>query len=423
MQLLKGQRLPLAQVLPGWRETGAFQIGLRIGGLGNVDYACFGLDCGQKLSDDRYMTFFNQPETPCGAVSLATSAGDDAAFSLRLAALPASIERLVLAASIDGDGNMGGAGAGHLRFLVDGQEVACFAFNGADFAAEKALMLGELYRKDGAWRFSASGQGFNGGLAALVGHFGGEVAGTEAPPANTPPTMPPSVSLEKKIATAAPKLVDLAKKASVSLAKNRLDTCQARVGLVLDASGSMYNQYLKGRVQEVLERILPLAVHFDDDGALDVWTFSVKPLALPPATLANYADYVNTAEYGWRNWGMMKSNNEPEVIAKVIDHYRGTALPVLVIFISDGGVSSNREIKKLLIEAAKLPIFWQFVGIGGRNYGVLEKLDGMGGRVVDNCGFFALDDLHSIDEQALYNRLLSEFPAWLQAAKLKNIIA
>jgi stress response protein SCP2 len=418
MDISKGQRLPLSSLFGGG-EPRNFQIGLQIIGLGGaVDFACFGLDAGQKLSDDRYMAFYNQPKTPCGGVELAIPAGDQAGFLCRLDSLPASIERLVFTAAVDGAGVMRQIQSGHVRFLQDGREYARFAFSGLDFLDEKALMLGELYRKDGAWRFSATGQGFNGGLPALVRHFGGEVA--EEVPA-TPPVSA-KLSLEKKIAADAPKLVDLAKKATVSLEKHRLQETLARVGLVLDASGSMSGQYSKGRVQEVIERLLPLAVHFDDDGELDVWAFSRKALALPPATLANYADYINSIERGWRNWGMMSINNEPAVIENVIAHYRGTRLPVLVIFVSDGGVSQNKEISRLLIEAARLPIFWQFVGIGGRNYGILEKLDTMPGRVVDNCGFFALDDLHSISEQALYDRLLGEFPQWLQAAKIKNIV-
>jgi hypothetical protein len=167
---------------------------------------------------------------------------------------------------------------------------------------------------------------------------------------------------------------------------------------------------------------LPLAVHFDDDGELDVWAFASKVVVLPAVTLNNYSDFINTAENGWRNWGLMSINNEPAVIQKVIAHYQKTQIPVFVIFISDGGISQNKAIKQLITDAAHLPIFWQFVGIGGRNYGVLEQLDTLAGRVVDNCGFFALDDLNSISEQELYDRLLSEFPLWLKAAKTKHII-
>jgi stress response protein SCP2 len=397
-------------------QADCFQIGLCVSGNKDViDFACFGLDSQQKLSDDAYMTFFNQPKTPCGAVELSTPAGDTLGFSCQLAKLPAKIDKLVFTAAIDGATSMRQIQNGHLRFLLAGQEVARFAFSGTDFQDEKAVMLGELYRKDGTWRFSAIGQGFNGGMAALVQHFGGEVA------EETPLPTSSKLSLEKKLASA-PKLIDLAKKATVSLEKYQLNETVARVGLVLDASGSMMNQYRTGKVQEVINRLLPLAVHFDDDAALDVWAFSSNTVALPPATLTNYADFINTTEGGWRNWGMMSINNEPKVIKQVIELYQKTLLPVLVIFISDGGVSRNKEIKDLLTGAACLPIFWQFVGIGGRNYGVLEQLDTMAGRIVDNCGFFALDDLNSVSEQELYDRLLNEFPLWLKAAKQKHII-
>lgn len=413
MNITKGQRFPLARIV---QNNESFQISANIKTPGLVlDFACFGLDAAGNLSDDRYMTFFNQPETPCGGIKLFVVNEDPVAFQLCLHQLPQSIDRLIITASIDGQGTMQQINEGYLRFLCGSQETARFAFTGADFQQEKALMLGELYRKDGEWRFSAVAQGFNGGLEALVNYFGGEVA-------KATQTVAAKVSLEKKIAAQAPKLIDLAKKATISLEKHHLSSTTARVGLVLDASGSMRSQYSTGKVQSVIERLLPLAVHFDDDAALDVWAFSTHPLALPEATLENYADYINSAERGWRNWGMMGINNEPLVIQQVIDHYQNTRLPVLIIFVSDGGISQNNKIKQLLTDAAQLPIFWQFVGIGGRNYGILEKLDTLSGRIVDNCGFFALDDLNSVSEQVLYDRLLSEFPLWYKAAKVKNIV-
>lgn len=409
MNIAKGQRLSLAQLVPNDEQV--FRITVKINAPGLIiDFACFGLDVTGKLSDDRYMIFFNQPESPCGSVKFCNEV--PVTFHLSLLQLPISLDRLVITAAIDGLGSMGQIHEGYLRFLTAGQETGCFAFTGADFREEKAVMLGELYRKEGVWRFNALAQGFNGGLDAMVKYFGGEVS----------ESVVTKVSLEKKIADQAPKLIDLAKKATISLNKHRLTTTTARVGLILDASGSMRSQYKTGKVQSVIERLLPLAVHFDDDEALDVWAFSTRTLALPAATLLNYASYIDSVERGWRNWGMMGINNEPLVIQQVIQHYQDTRLPILIIFISDGGISQNKEIKELLTNAAKLPIFWQFIGIGGRNYGILEKLDSLSDRIVDNCGFFALDDLDSISEQALYDRLLSEFPLWQEAAKLKNIV-
>ena len=116
--------------------------------------------------------------------------------------------------------------------------------------------------------------------------------------------------------------------------------------------------------------------------------------------------------------------DDQALLNQVIDYYQQSAdrTPVYVLFISDGGVSENRAITQLMIEAAKLPIFWQFVGLGGRGYGVLEKLDDMPGRVVDNCSFFALDDLSDISEEQLYDQLMEEFPDWLKAATSAGIL-
>jgi hypothetical protein len=66
-------------------------------------------------------------------------------------------------------------------------------------------------------------------------------------------------------------------------------------------------------------------------------------------------------------------------------------------------------------------VFWQFVGVGKASYGVLEKLDTLTGRTVDNAGFFAVDDLDSLQDDQLYSRLLSEFPAWLRSATAAGI--
>jgi hypothetical protein len=330
---------------------------------------------------------------------------------------------MVFPASIDGAGGMRDIGPSCFRILENGSEKARGDFSGTTFAQEKATIIVELYRRGGEWRITSVLQGFNEGLAALVSHFGGTVAEPAPAPAPEPPK--PAISLEKKIAQAAPQLVSLAKKAQVSLEKHRLTGVKARVALVLDASGSMHSQYSSGRVQEVVNRLLPQAVHFDDNGSLDCWAFGDDPLQLSDISLGNYASFIARDHGGWRDWEVgSRINNEPAVMKQVIAFYEGTRsrLPVYVLFISDGGVRADGPISKLMIKASSLPIFWQFVGLGGSNYGVLEKLDGMKGRVVDNCNFFALDDLRDISEEALYERLMKEFPGWLKVARGAGII-
>jgi len=203
MDISKGQRSPVNQLVTGQ----SFQLAVSTVGALVVDISCFGLDTQQKLSDERYMTFFNQPKTPCGGVAIVPSTGKDTAtFQLNLALLPTSIDRLVITAAIDGSGTMNQLRDGsYVRFIANGQESSRFNFSGKDFAEEKALMLGELYRKNGEWRFCAVAQGFNGGLDALVKHFGGAVAAPASPPPTppkpaappVPPPAAPKVSLSK----------------------------------------------------------------------------------------------------------------------------------------------------------------------------------------------------------------------------------
>ncbi|QGT83623.1 VWA domain-containing protein [Pseudomonas coronafaciens] len=410
MQITQGQRIPLSTLI----QVSDLTLSIVIQSAHVVDYVCFGVDANGKLSDDRYMIFFNQPTSPCNGVRQ-VNGGD---FQLSLASLPAFIDRLVFTASIDGAGVMSDIQASHFSIQHQGREVARGEFSGATFSAEKAIMVADIYRKNGEWRFASNLQGYNAGLDALVVHFGGEVA-------DTPPPAPARISLEKKIADAAPQLISLAKKAQVSLEKAKLTDTKARVGLVLDASGSMNPQYTRGHVQEVVDRLIPLAVHFDDDGALDCWAFGAKPQQLNAVTLANFQDFIKTDHGGWKDWELgARINDEPKAMRMVIDYYKksGDRTPIYILFISDGDVHKDREITRLMIEAAKLPIFWQFVGLGGRGYGILEKLDDMGGRVVDNCNFFALDRLDEIPEEKLYDLLMEEFPDWLKSAKTAGIL-
>jgi len=73
---------------------------------------------------------------------------------------------------------MSQVGPGYIRIVAGGEEVVRYAFTGAEFSTERAVMLADIYLKD-VWRFAAVGQGFDGGLAALLQNFGGEVAEDE----------------------------------------------------------------------------------------------------------------------------------------------------------------------------------------------------------------------------------------------------
>ncbi|AMC35667.1 VWA domain-containing protein [Janthinobacterium sp. B9-8] len=429
--LAKGQRLKIRDLV----STGAFQVGLVAEGL-PVDFACFGLDSAGKLSDDRYMTFFNQPRSPCGGVVLCKTPADAVGFAFQLDQLPLSIERVVVAVSASEDGAMSALRSGYLRIIEGEREHARFSFLGSDFSAERALMLGEFYRKDGDWRFMAVGQGFDGGLDALVRHFGGSVEDNP---------LPAKVSLEKKIASEAPQLVNLHKAAGVSLQKAGLERHRARVCLCLDISGSMSALYKKGLVQSFAERILALACQFDDDGAIDVFLFGEKVHQPSPMELANFQGYIQQiiqrhplegdTRYG-RAMEAIRKCYFPENAGGECHGQSKASQPVYVMFVTDGSTSDQALTEKQLRWSSKEPIFWQFMGIGkGRkskskrllafadsDFPFLESLDDLPGRLIDNADYFSLSSPDEYSDAALYDLLMTEYPGWLKLAAQHGLI-
>lgn len=434
IHLIRGQKLKLSDIAD---VNQLLTLHIRVDSPLTIDVASFGLNAQYRLSDERYMTFYNQPATPCGAVQINNINANGADFQIQLASIHTSIQHLAISLAVDGLGTMSQLKQSAVSLLnAQNVAVADFQFSGTQFNQERALMLIELYKKEGVWRLAAVAQGFNEGLDAMIRHFGGEVAEDVKSVTESVVPMPgalplSNIDLKKKVAlekaeqTGNASIIDLTKKSFIELEKKKLIGLNARVALVLDASGSMDGQYKRGDVQKVVNRLMPLAINFDNDGSFECWAFAEKTTQLDDVILSNVNDFINTTKQGWRQWHVgARYNEEIPAIEAVIKYYSQFKdnLPVYVLFISDGGVGSIRKMQSLLTNAAKLPIFWQFVGIGGRNYGALEKLDDMPGRIVDNCNFFAIDKITSIDDEKLYELLLEEFPDWLNAARLKNII-
>ncbi|KQX46107.1 hypothetical protein ASD40_19795 [Paenibacillus sp. Root444D2] len=218
--------------------------------------------------------------------------------------------------------------------------------------------------------------------------------------------------------------IDLRKKiVQITLEKKKLTNFTARVGLVLDISGSMQTLYKNGTVQEVVERILAVACKFDDNATLDVWIYDNEFSRLPSATEEDFDQYVQKHIMNNKTIHKFGRNNEPPVMQDVIHKYtieEDSSIPVFMVFINDGGVV--KPIKKVITESAVQPIFWQFVGIGDSDFDVLKQLDTMEGRIVDNANFIHIEDIASISDETLYNHLLNEFPLWLKEAAAKRII-
>ena len=392
-------------------------VDMKVKGNAEYDFCCFGVDGNGKLSDDRYMIFYNQKLSPNGEISV-EDIPDGARYTLKLSAVPDFINRLVFTVSIDGNKTMGEMNSLETKVYQSGAKDIEMTLGGNDFSNEKAVIVMEIYRKD-VWRIGCVASGFDGGLSALLKYFGGEEVVSD--PVQEPVAAEPvKVSLEKKMEKA-PELVSLVKPLVFELKKKNLETTVARVGLVLDISGSMVPRFKNGTVQSIVNKTLPLAVQFDDDGELDFWFYGTTARKMDSVNLKNYTTAVPE---DWKHLmlDLGGRNNEPIVMRMVVDEYKDTKIPAYVLFITDGGVNQKREIQNIITEASHLPIFWQFVGVGGKNYGILEKLDTMTGRYVDNAGFFALDDFKKVSNEELYARLLEEFPSWLEEIKKKGMI-
>ncbi|WML36897.1 VWA domain-containing protein [Clostridium sp. OS1-26] len=443
MEFIKGQKIKLEQLVPNFKLTLKSDINFIKSNI-DIDMCCFGVDKEDKLSDDRYFIFYNQLNSPEKSIK---KVQDRNIFDIDFKSLPHTIKKIVLCLTIDGECTMKDVQNGSLKFIDGTKEVGEFKIKGIDYANEKSIILSEIYEKDGIWRVSIVASGFNGDLGDILRNYGGKESdesesketidseqstkiskSTEIIGTNKEENLGEKIYLKKKdriqnlVLQKAPHLIDLTKKVTITLEKKKLENITARVVVVLDKSGSMNHQYRNGDVQRAMDKLLPIALMFDDDSELDTWAFAERPKHLTPISLDNINDYLVKEAGGWKKWNIGGTNNEPCIIQEIIDMYNDSNLPTYIIFISDGGIYKQGPIKKLMIESSRYPIFWQFVGLGGSNYGVLEKLDNLSGRVVDNANFFSIDNINSLSDEALYEKLLNEFPMWLKEASSKGII-
>ncbi|GAA0399910.1 TerD family protein [Streptomyces luteireticuli] len=181
--MLKGTNVriaaPAVRIELGWR-TGP--------GVPDVDASALLLTGGRVRSDADFV-FYNQAAHPSGAVRHEgkVPAGDAVtdALAVDLAAVESEVETVVLAASADG-GAFGQVPGLYVRVLdaAGGAELA--RFDSQDATVETAFVLGELYRRQGEWKFRAVGQGYDRGLAGLATDFG--ISVDEPAPAGPPVT-------------------------------------------------------------------------------------------------------------------------------------------------------------------------------------------------------------------------------------------
>ncbi|MFH8475435.1 TerD family protein [Streptomyces sp. NPDC018000] len=201
MTMLKGANVPVAahavRAELGWRTSP---------GAPDVDGSALLLVSG-KVRNDADFVFYNQRSHASGAVRHEgrRAAGDGVTESLAvdLARIEPAIERVVLAASADG-GTFGQVTGLYVRITdaADGSEIA--RFDSEDATVETAFILGELYRRQGAWKFRAVGQGYSTGLEGLATDFGISVDEPQRPQPNQQPQSPQQLQGGTRVGHAPP---------------------------------------------------------------------------------------------------------------------------------------------------------------------------------------------------------------------------
>lgn len=182
-----------------------------------LEASAYLLGAAGKVAGDAGFLFYGQASVADGAATLDARS---ATFTLDLGRMPAGVERVALALTIEQGTRRGqrfNQLAGLKLSLTGDPQPIGFALD-TQAMQETAVILGEFYLRNGTWKFRAVGQGFNGGLGPLAKHFGVDIsddpdqtAPAAAPvAAPQPPPPPPPVSLNK---------ITLEKRAPVSLDK------------------------------------------------------------------------------------------------------------------------------------------------------------------------------------------------------------
>ena len=185
--LAKGQKVDLTKSNPGLKniivglgwDTNKYDGGYAF----DLDTAAFLTNGAGKVTSDADFVFYNNLRHPSGAVThlgdntTGAGDGDDEQIKVQLDTVPASIEKIAFTVTIheamQRNQNFGQVSNAYIRVLDEtvGTELIRYDL-GEDFSIETAIVVGELYRHNGEWKFNAVGSGYQGGLGALCNNFG-----------------------------------------------------------------------------------------------------------------------------------------------------------------------------------------------------------------------------------------------------------
>ena len=147
----------------------------RNSGSVEIDTAAFLQGDDEKVAEEDFIFYGNSKHNSGGVVHL-----ENDLLEVNLKKIPSRIKKISFTATIyDAEKrrqNFGKVSGAVLKIFSASTGEEIFSFTPEKFNIETAIVLGEIYRHKGDWKFNAVGAGFNGGLAALCKNFGIEVS-------------------------------------------------------------------------------------------------------------------------------------------------------------------------------------------------------------------------------------------------------
>ena len=187
ISLQKGQKVDLTKGNPGLKKLLiglGWDVNKYDGGFDfDLDAAAFLLNGTGKVNSDEDFVFYNNLKHKSGAVEhmgdnlTGEGEGDDEEIKIDLEKVPANVEKIDFTVTIyDAEARkqtFGQVSNAYIRVVdeLTGKEVIRYDL-GEDFSVETAVVVGEIYRNRGEWKFNAIGAGWSGGLAALGKNYG-----------------------------------------------------------------------------------------------------------------------------------------------------------------------------------------------------------------------------------------------------------
>ena len=248
---------------------------------------------------------------------------------------------------------------------------------------------------------------------------------------------------------------------------------KAQVAIVLDVSGSTRELFEGGDMQEAMQRTLPIAIQFDDNQELDVFTFhggmsSVTHIG-DNATAANYSNYIQKkvlnddlvskwggTDYSPVMWqlleefgfytpatrgtpavpaipavpakkGFLGIGATPEIPGKPgkpavpagpekWSKLSATGYPAVIYFLTDGENTDKPQTEALLkkLQELGIQVYFNFIGVGHEKFLFLKKI----GDKFDNTAFTSITDIKEAANDSIYELLLpDELTTWLHASR------